>query len=148
VLHAALDNVAPGSTILVSSICNQNVPVRNEKQRLTIGGAGAGAGTRATINGSPNSPTFNVRGKGVLIQNFNISGGSNGVHVNCGSNAVLNNNVIQSSNGNGVVVDELAFVVLINNAIENHPGAGVVVSEESTARIAFNSDSETTASPN
>ncbi len=68
--------------------------------------------------------------------------------VNRGSNAVINNNIVQNTGGNGVVVDELAFAVLTNNTIQNNPGAGVFVSENSTARIGFNSDSETTASPN
>ena len=147
-IQAALDNAAPGSTILVSGTCTQNVLVRNERQRITIDGAGAGAGTRATISGNSSSPAFNVRGKGILIQNFIISGGSQGVYVNRGSNAVLNNNVIQNSFGNGVLVDELAFAVLTNNTIQNHPGAGVVVSEASTARIGFNADSDTVASAN
>jgi parallel beta-helix repeat protein len=47
-----------------------------------------------------------------------------------------------------VVVDELAFAVLTNNTIQNNPGAGIFVSESSTARIGFNSDAESTASPN
>ncbi len=144
-----LINIAPpGSTIPVQGTCNENILVRNEKQRITIDGSGAGAGTRATIVGSGNAPVFNIRGKGILIQNFNITGGSHGVHVNRGSNAVINNNVIENTGGNGVVVDELAFAVLTNNTIQNNPDAGVFVSENSTARIGFNSDGDEAASVN
>ena len=54
--------------------------MRNEKQRITIDGGGT-----ATINGlNTTSPTLNVRGKGILIQNFTITGGSDGIHVNRG----------------------------------------------------------------
>jgi parallel beta-helix repeat protein len=143
-LQTAVNLAAPGSTITVSGTCSENLLVRNEKQRITIDGGG-----KATINAPNNgSPALNVRGKGILIQNFTITGGSVGVYLDRGSNAVLNTNVIQNSNGNGVVVDELAFAVLTNNAIQNHPGAGIFVSEASTARIGFNADSETVASPN
>ncbi len=144
-----LINVAPpGSTIPVLGTCNENLLVRNEKQRIAIDGSGAGAGTRATIVGSGTAPVVNIRGKGILLQNFNIIGGSHGVRVNRGSNAVINNNVIENTNGNGVVVDELAFAVLTNNTIQNNPDAGVFVSENSTARIGINSDADEAASFN
>ena len=84
-----------------------------------------------------------------FAQNFNITGGSDGVVVNRGSNAVINNNNIHDTGGNGVTVEELAFAVLTNNTIEgNLDGAGILVNEKSTARIGFNSDTETTASAN
>lgn len=147
-IQAAIDGAAAGDIVLVSGTCNENVLVRNEKQRITIDGAGAGVGTRATVNGGSTSPTFNLRGKGILVQNFTITGGSNGVWANRGANAVLNNNIIQVSAGNGVMVDEFGIAILTSNVIQNHPGAGVVVSEMSTARIGFNADSETAASAN
>jgi hypothetical protein len=147
-LQSAIDNAAPGDVILVEGTCSENFLVRNEKQRITIDGSGAGIGTRATLAGNSNSPAVNIRGKGILLRNFNISGGSNGVHVNRGSNAVVNNNVIEGSSGTGVLVDELAFAVITGNTIENHPAAGVVVAERSTARIGFNSDGDTVADAN
>ena len=60
---------------------------------------------------------------------------------------MINNNIVQNTGGNGVIVDELAFAVLTNNTIQNNPDAGIFVSENSTARIGFNSDSETTGQP-
>jgi hypothetical protein len=144
-LQNMVDDARAGSTLSVFGNCNENVIIRNEKQRITIDG-----NNNATINGpNANAPTINVRGKGILIQNFaGISGGSDGVHVNRGSNAVLNNNLIQNTGGNGVLIDELAVTVLTNNTIQNNPGAGAFVTEASTARIGFNADSETVASPN
>ncbi len=143
-LQTAINLAGPGQTIQVTGTCSENLLVRNEKQRITIDG-----GFTATISAPSNtSPAVNIRGKGILLQNFTITGGSNGVWVNRGSNAVLNTNVIQNSTGNGVLVDELAFAVLTNNTIQNHPAAGAFVSEHSTARIGFNADSDTVASPN
>jgi hypothetical protein len=147
-LQAALGIASPGTTISVSGTCNENILVRNEKQRITIDGSGAGPGTRATIMGSGNAPVVNIRGKGILLQNFHIFGGSRGIYVNRGSNAVINNNLIQNSSSNGVVIAELAFAVLTNNTIQDNPGAGVFVSENATARIGFNADSDTVASAN
>ncbi len=147
-LQAAIEGAAAGDIIQVTGTCNENILVRNEKQRITIDGAGAGVGTRATINGSAGSPAFNVRGKGILIQNFAITGGSDGINVNRGSNAVIHNNLIQNTNGSGVVVQDLAFAVITLNTITNNPGDGVVIHETSTARIGFNSDSDVSSSPN
>ena len=147
-LQFAIDNALPGETISASGTCTENIVIRNEKQRFTLDGSGAGAGTRATINGAAGSPAVNVRGKGILIQNFTITGGSNGVEVNRGSNAVINGNVIQNTGGDGVIVDQLSFAVITSNAIQNNPGTGILVDDGSTARIGFNQDTETTASPN
>lgn len=143
-LQNAINGVIPGVTISVSGVCSENILMRNEKQRITIDGGGV-----TTVNGLSNSsPTFNIRGKGILVQNFTITGGSIGIEVNRGSNAVINNNVIQNAAKSGVVVDQLAFSVITNNTIENNPEAGILVDGSSTARIGFNHDTETTASPN
>ena len=143
-LQASIDAAQPGNTISVFGTCSENPVIRNEKQRITIDGGGS-----ATITApSAASPALNVRGKGILVQGFTITGGSDGIEVNRGSNAVLNNNLIENSAGNGILVDQLSFSVVTNNTIQNNPGAGIFVSEHSTARIGFNLDSETTASPN
>ncbi|HTN69941.1 MAG TPA: hypothetical protein VMO00_02520 [Methylomirabilota bacterium] len=70
-LQAAVDSAQPGDTINVTSVCNENVLVRNEKQRILLDG-----GNVATINGLDfSSPTFNVRG--VTINSAgSITGGS------------------------------------------------------------------------
>ena len=144
-LQNMLDDARAGTTLSVFGNCSENVIIRNEKQRITIDG-----NNNATISGpNANAPTVNVRGKGILIQNFaGITGGNSGIDVNRGSNAVINSNTIHNTGGNGVIVDELAFAALINNTIQNNPGAGVFIAENSTARIGFNADSETTVSPN
>ncbi len=88
-LQAAINNAIPGDTLTVTGTCNENIVIANDKQRIAIDGGGT-----ATLNGAnANSPTLNVRGKGIVIQNLTISGGSQGIHVNRGSNAVINSNV-------------------------------------------------------
>ena len=143
-LQDAINAALPGETIDVTGTCAESLLVRNEKQRITLSGGGT-----ATINGpNANSPAVNVRGKGILIQGFIITGGSDGIEVNRGSNAVINSNVVQNTGGRGIAVDQLAFSVITNNTIQNNPEAGILVDESSTARIGFNLDTETTASPN
>src|SRR5512132_2828980 len=65
-LQNAINNAQPGDVIQVSGTCNENILIRNEKQRITIDGGGT-----ATINAPGSaSPALNIRGKGVLLQNF------------------------------------------------------------------------------
>jgi parallel beta-helix repeat protein len=143
-LQAAIEIAQPGDYIMVTGTCNENLLVRNEKQRIAIQANGS-----ATLNGpSATEPTLNVRGKGIVIQGFTITGGSRGVHVNRNSNAVITDNVIQSTGGDGVIVDELAFAVIKNNVIQDNPGNGILVSENAVARIGFQYPEDTVASPN
>ena len=143
-IQAAVDSAAPGDTVAVTGTCSENVLVRNEKQRITISGSGA------SVNG-PNaaSPTFNIRGKGIVLTGFTITGGRDGVQINRGSNAVVQGNIIQGTGRHGILVDQLAFGVITLNTIQNNlNGSGIVVSENSIARIGFNNDSDVSASPN
>ena len=143
-LQNAIENASPGDVIAVIGICNENILVRNEKQRIAIDGGGT-----ATINGpNASSPTINVRGKGIVIQGLTITGGGDGVLVNRGSNAVINSNLIQNTNGNGIEVQQLSFAVIIDNFIESNAEAGIWVDENSTARIGFNLDTDAAAGPN
>ncbi len=143
-LQSVIDLARPGSTILVSGTCSEPIDVLNNVERIQLDGAGI-----AVIAGAdPSIPALNIRGKGIVIENFTITGGIEGVHVNRGSNAVINNNVIENTNGNGVAVDELAFSVITNNMIQNNPGAGIFVTDQSSARIGFNLDTETAANAN
>ena len=143
-LQDAVNAALPGETINVTGTCSENVLISNEKQRILIDG-----NSTATISGPANSsPTLNVRGKGITLQNSTITGASDGIVVNRGSNAVINNNTIHNTGGSGVIVDELAFASMTNNIIQNNPEAGILIDEGSTARIGFNLDIETLASAN
>jgi hypothetical protein len=144
-VQAAVDSGAAGDIISISGTCNENVLIRNEKQRLTLQNNGA-----ATINGTNAAqPTLNIRGKGILVSGLTITGGRDGIHVNRGSNAVIQNSTISGAARHGVLVDQLSFAVLTSNTIQNNVnGSGIVVSENSIARIGFNADSDGAASAN
>jgi parallel beta-helix repeat protein len=143
-LQAAIDLAKPGQTLSVIGQCNENIIIRNEKQRLTIDGNGV-----AVIKGSNHSlPVVNIRGKGIALQNFEITGGADGVSINRGSTAVINNNFIHGASANGVVVEQLGYAVITNNIITNNLAAGIWVRGSSSARIGFNADSESQAAAN
>lgn len=143
-IQSAVDNAAAGDTISVTGNCNENVLVRNDRQRIFIIGSGG-----ATINGpSATTPTLDVRGKAILIQDFIITGGRRGIHVNRAANAVITNNLIQNTGGQGILIDQLAFAVITGNTIQNNLSHGIQVSENAIARIGFNSDMDAAAAPN
>lgn len=143
-VQSGIDIAQPGDMVVVTGTCNENLIVRNEKQRFFILGNGT-----ATLNGpSASSPTLNVRGKGIFIGGFTITGGSRGVQLNRNSNAIITDNTIQSTGGDGVVVDELAFGVIKNNTIQNNPGNGILVSENAVARIGFEFPEDLSSQPN
>ena len=143
-LQTALLSVFPGDTLSVSGTCDENVRVPNDVATIFLDGGGT-----AVINGVDSSqPAIDARGKALLIQGFTITGGSSGITVQRESKALINNNVIQNTGGSGVVVSQLGFAVLINNTIQGNAGDGVAVEDRAAARIGFNNDTETLASPN
>ena len=143
-IQTAVNSAAAGDVIAVTGTCNENVLIRNEKQRLTLDGNNKAA----TINGSSASPTVNIRGKGILIQGFTITGGLNGIQVNRGANAIINNNTVETATSSGILIDQLSFAVIKNSLIQNNGLHGISVQENSVARIGFDSSSDTQASPN
>ncbi len=143
-LQAAVDAAHPGNVVTVFGVCAGNILVRNEKQRIAIDGGGSAVISALSSSG----PAVTVRGKGIMIRGFTITGGSDGIVIDRNSNAVIDDNVIENTGGNGVLVEGLSVSVMTNNTIQNNPGAGIFVSDHSTARIGFNLDTETTASPN
>jgi parallel beta-helix repeat protein len=151
-IQTAVNSANPGDVIQVTGACSENVLFRNEKQRVTVNGGGSGQGGAggATIAGAAGSPTFNIRGKGILIQGFSsISGGSRGIHVNRGSNAVIDQNTIQNTGAQGILFNQESNGVVTSNIIQNNPQAGITVSETSSVRVGSNSfDDNAVSAPN
>jgi parallel beta-helix repeat protein len=143
-LQAAVNAARPGDTIKVTGTCNENVNIQEEKTRLTLDGQNV-----AVIHGpTPAGDPLFVRGRNILIQNFEITGGYIGIAVTWGSTAVINNNNIHDTASYGIVVVDSAFAVIKNNTIQNNPAGGIYVGETSTARIGFESTTDSAASPN
>jgi parallel beta-helix repeat protein len=142
-LQSAIDAATAGDVIQITGQCEENVLVRNEKQRITIQASGPGP---HILPPSQLTPAINVRGKGILIQNLTITGGRDGIHVNRGSNAVLNNLIISGSQAK-VRVDQQSFAAITNSTISGG-SYGIFVDGSSDVRVGFNLDTDASVSPN
>jgi hypothetical protein len=143
-LQAAVNVAQPGDIIKVTGTCNENVLVPHEKHKIVIDGQNV-----ATIHGQNSAaPTLNVRGKGIVIQNFEITGGNAGIDVNLNSMAEILHNNIHNTGGDGIVINQSSSGVIMNNNIHNNPDSGIAVTENSTARIGFSSTTDSSPGPN
>jgi parallel beta-helix repeat protein len=148
-LQSAINAAPPGSTINVTGICEENVVIREEKERLLIDG-----GNAATLSGNSSSPTVTISGaKGIKIRNFwspgGITGGSGGVQIKGGGVAAIDRNDISNSGSQGgIVVVGVSFAVITDNNIHDNTGWGIQVLEGSSVRIGFDSVGDSGTSPN
>jgi parallel beta-helix repeat protein len=147
-IQAAINSglATPGTTIVVSGTCNENVFFPEGKDRITLDGQSTAT---TTING-PDATSANVliHSRGVTIKRFTITGGRQGVFVQQGGSATIDGNIIQSVGLRGIQVNTHSFVVVINNTIQNNPDDGIRISENSSAYIGFIFGTDATASPN
>lgn len=142
-LQAAIDTAGPGTTLLVSGTCNENVVIREDKSEITLDGQGT-----ATINGpDPTKATVQVRGRGITIKRFTITGGQQGIVVQRGGSALIDGNTIQGTGVRGVQVNQTSSARIVNNIIQNNP-EGISVIENSSARIGILAGTDTVASSN
>jgi len=142
-IQGALEgDLMPGDTLLVSGTCNENVLVREERERITLDGQGA-----ATIIGPDSTQdTVRVRGRGITIKGFAIAGGNTGINVSRGGTATIDGNLIHNTGQHGIGVGTGSVATIVNNTIENNPVHGIALSFGS-ANIGFRSQ-DTVASPN
>ena len=143
-LQSAIDAAQPGDIINVTGTCTAGILIREEKQRIILDGQGA-----AILQG-PNATTniLNIRGKGIVIRNFEMTGGSNGIWVNRGGSAVIANNNIHDTNSDGIVVTQSSSAVIKSNNIHTNGSNGINITEGSSARIGYEFSSDLSASPN
>ncbi len=143
-LQNAIDAAGVGDVIQFTGQCEENILIRNEKQRLTITGTGVSPSLLAP---SGTIPAINVRGKGILIQNFTLHGGRDGIHVNRGSNAVIDNMIIATGGLANIRVDQQSFAAVTNTTITTS-NYGIFVDGGSDVRVGFNQDTDAAPSPN
>jgi parallel beta-helix repeat protein len=143
-LQRAIDVSRPGTSILVSGTCLENVTLPLGKDGVTLDGGG----TAAITASDPTQPVVLIRAQDITVRGFAITGGRGGVAVTQGGRALIDNNVIRDSTFYGVGASQLSAAVIVNNTIQNHQQAGIGVAETSYAFIGFVEASDTVASPN
>jgi len=132
-LQRAIDVSRPGSTILVSGACNENVTIPADKARVTIDGGGT-----ATINGvDPDLAVISIQGRDITIRGFVITGGDDGIEVARGGSATIDGNVVFNTANFGISLVHDASATIVNNMVHDNANAGIAVSSNSSAWIGF-----------
>ncbi len=143
-LQRAIDTSQPGTSILVTGTCSENVTIPIGKDEITLDGGGSAA----IIAADPAVPAVLVRARDITVRGFTITGGFGGVAVTRGGRGHIDGNVIRDSGSYGIGVSQLSAAVIVNNTIQNHQQAGIGVAETAYAFIGFVLPSDTVASPN
>jgi parallel beta-helix repeat protein len=129
----AIKTLKPGDTLLVDGVCNENVEIGEEVQRITLDGQGM-----AFINGDSTANAVTIRGAGITIRGFVISGGApQGIAVTDGASAVIDGNTIQYADRNGITVFRNSSADIRNNTIQFSGLAGIAIQNTSSARVGW-----------
>jgi len=133
-LQQAIDGALPGQTIsLPAGICDDNVTIQENKERITINGGGA-----ATINGIDTTrATITIRGRGIVITGLTVTGGENGIGIHRGGTATISNSTIQNTGRTGISVTQSANMRITNSTVQNNALHGINISDSSSARLGF-----------
>jgi len=135
-INASIRSALPGDVLLVSGVCNENVVVPEEIDRVTLDGQGT-----ATINGGPavigDPVAVQITGRGITIKRFIIEGARRGIEVISGGTATIDSNTIQNTALHGIAVDRGSSATIVNNVIQNNPGDGILLGNHSNSFIGF-----------
>lgn len=132
-IQAMIKKLNPGDTLQVSGICNENVNIPEEVERITIDGQGT-----ATINGTDTTrATVGIRGRNIILTGFLITGGEDGVSLARGGTATISGSTIQGALRNGVGVGQGSSARITNSTIQNNGNNGVNALRNSFVRLGF-----------
>lgn len=133
-ITAALGNVKPGDTVLVSGTCKEQVSIAPEIVRITLDGQ-----KNATIQhpgGSGVSPhALYNRGKEIIIKGFTVTGGQDGIHLSGPASAVIDGNLVTKNSGRGIHIDKGSVARILNTTVEQSGGIGIDITGASYAYI-------------
>lgn len=126
-----LSRLKPADVVLVSGICQENILIQAELQRITLDGQ-----RKATIKASDvRRPAIQILGREVTIKGFTVTGGSFGIAVNRGATAVIDANIIEKAAIAGLEISHNSFARVINNTIQHSKQQGILVLGSSSAHI-------------
>jgi parallel beta helix pectate lyase-like protein len=129
----AIKTLKPGDTLLVSGVCNENLTLGQEVQRITLDGQGT-----AEIHGAPSASAITIAGRGITIRGFHVTGGApQGIGVVDGGSAVIDGNVVEFAERNGIAIFRNSYADILNNTIQNNPLAGIAIQYDSSARVGW-----------
>ena len=131
---AALGNVRPGDTVLVSGTCNEQVSFAPEMVRITLDGQ-----KKTTIQhpgkGAASPHTVFIRGKDIYIKGITVIGGLDGIHLAGPASAELDGNVVVKAARAGIHIDKGSIVRILNNTVQDSGVYGIDITGVSLAYI-------------
>jgi len=131
---AALGNVKPGDTVLVSGTCNEQVSFAPELVRITLDGQ-----KKTTIQhpgkGTPSPHTVFIRGKDITIKGITVVGGLDGIHLSGPASAELDGNVVVKAARAGIHIDKGSVVRVLNSTVQESGAMGIDITGASYAYI-------------
>jgi len=131
---AALGNVKPGDTVLVSGTCNEQVSFAPEMVRITLDGQ-----KKTTIQhpgkGAPSPHTVFIQGKGITIKGITVVGGLDGIHLSGPASAELDGNVVVKAARAGIHIDKGSVVRVLNSTVQESGAMGIDITGASYAYI-------------
>jgi parallel beta-helix repeat protein len=131
---AALGNVKPGDTVLVSGTCNEQVSFAPEMVRITLDGQ-----KKTTIQhpgkSAPSPHTVFVRGKDIHIKGITVVGGLDGIHLSGPASAEIDGNVVVKAARAGIHIDKGSVVRVLNTTVQESGVMGIDITGASYAYI-------------
>jgi hypothetical protein len=133
-IQAALGNVKPGDTVLVSGTCNEQVSFAPELVRITLDGQ-----KKTTIQhpgkGAASPHTVFIRGKDITVKGITVIGGLDGIHLAGPASAELDGNVVVKAARAGIHADKGSIVRILNNTVQDSGAYGIDITGVSLAYI-------------
>ena len=133
-IMAALANLKPGDTVLVSGTCNEQVSFAPEMVRITLDGQ-----KKTTIQ-HPGKPaasphTVFIQGKWIMIKGITVLGGLDGIHLAGPASAELDGNVVVKAARAGIHIDKGSVARILNNTVQESGAFGIDITGVSLAYI-------------
>lgn len=132
-LAAALDQAAPGTTILISGTCMERVTVTTD--RIALDGQGG-----AIIDGGGATPGPVSEGaltiesaQGVVITGLTVQNGPDGILGRRGAALIVSNTTVQDNADDGIQIDENSMADLADCTALRNADSGILVSRTSSA---------------
>src|SRR5262245_59194617 len=133
-IQAALGNVKPGDTVLVSGKCNEQVSFEAELVRITLDGQ-----KKTTIQhpgkGAASPHTVFIRGKDITVKGITVVGGLDGIHLAGPASAELDGNTVVKAARAGIHIDKGSVARILGNTVEGSGAYGIDVTGVSLAYI-------------
>ena len=133
-IAAALVDVKPGDTVLVSGTCKEQVSFNPELVRITLDGQ-----KKTTIQhpgkGAASPHTVFIRGKDIFVKGITVVGGLDGIHLAGPASAELDGNVVVKAARAGIHADKGSIVRILNNTVQDSGAYGIDITGVSLAYI-------------